>query len=353
MGILKFSSQSIFLLIAFTICVSNPTALAEPTPTNFKVAFIGDLGINSPSYKVLQLIKDEGAQLVLHQGDFDYKGNPAAWEHMVDSILGTDFPYIGSAGNHDAKDWFTNSGYRDRLTKRAARIAGMECTGDHGVNGVCIYKGMMFITSGVGSIGRQTLPYLQGVLSQSDPFVWKVCSWHKQQKGYQVGKKRSEVPWDYYRACRENGAIIAQGHEHSYSRTHTMRDFQKYSIESKSNQLTVGPGVSFTFTQGLGGEKLRDQKICLGKDECPYWASVYAKNHGSEPASLFCTFNVDGQENKAKCYLKTITGKVIDQFSILSQNEIKPIRPKSIFYPIGLSGHEDVWVTKQDLRECE
>lgn len=126
---------------------------------------------------------------MLHQGDFDYRDNPAAWEHLVDSVLGHDFPYIASAGNHDAKDWFGSNGYRDRLEKRSRRVQGMACSGDHGVNGVCVYKGMLFITSGVGSIGRGTLPYLQGVLKQSDPFVWKICSWHKQQASYQMGQK--------------------------------------------------------------------------------------------------------------------------------------------------------------------
>ena len=42
------------------------------TDANFRVAFIGDQGLNSNSIAVLNLIKDEGAQMVLHQGDLDY-----------------------------------------------------------------------------------------------------------------------------------------------------------------------------------------------------------------------------------------------------------------------------------------
>ena len=41
-----------------------------------RVAFIGDQGLGPNAIAVLELIKDEGAQMVLHQGDFDYKDAP-------------------------------------------------------------------------------------------------------------------------------------------------------------------------------------------------------------------------------------------------------------------------------------
>ena len=36
-----------------------------------RVAFIGDQGLGPNAIAVLELIKDEGARMVLHQGDFD------------------------------------------------------------------------------------------------------------------------------------------------------------------------------------------------------------------------------------------------------------------------------------------
>lgn len=362
---MPFKGLSFGLGFAATLlsCLISRPALSETTPPDFKVAFIGDLGVGSKSKKVLRLIRDEKAQLILHQGDFDYRNNPAAWETMVDSILGSDFPYIASAGNHDAQDWFPANGFRDRLNQRAARVAGMSCTGDHGVNGVCVYKGMMFVTSGVGSIGRSNLTYLQGVLQQSDPFVWKVCSWHKQQKSYQVGGKSTAVPWDFYRACREHGAIIAQGHEHNYSRTYTMSHFEQFQVHHRSNDLVVGAGLSFAFTQGLGGESLRGQDLCLRKGECPYWASIYTSTQNAEPSVLFCSFHVDGQENKARCYLKNIKNAIIDDFTITSENgpfapSAKKIakkleRPTTLSFPTEMSTMDDLWITKEDLKECE
>src|SRR5205814_10352896 len=44
-----------------------------PTDRELKVAFIGDTGNGAGFRRVLELIKSEGAHLVLHQGDFDYR----------------------------------------------------------------------------------------------------------------------------------------------------------------------------------------------------------------------------------------------------------------------------------------
>ena len=48
-------------------------------PENFTIAFIGDQGLGSNAEAVLQLIGDEGADAVVHSGDFDLQDNPAAW----------------------------------------------------------------------------------------------------------------------------------------------------------------------------------------------------------------------------------------------------------------------------------
>ncbi|MBI4674318.1 MAG: hypothetical protein HY741_21965 [Chloroflexi bacterium] len=48
------------------------------TEPDLKVAFIGDSGNGSEFEQVLELVKAEGADLVLHQGDFDYEGQPDA-----------------------------------------------------------------------------------------------------------------------------------------------------------------------------------------------------------------------------------------------------------------------------------
>ena len=64
------------------------------TDANFRVAFIGDQGLGPNSVAVLNLIKDENAQMVLHQGDLDYEDDPDAWDKMISNVLGEDFPYF-------------------------------------------------------------------------------------------------------------------------------------------------------------------------------------------------------------------------------------------------------------------
>src|SRR5437773_10981124 len=67
-----------------------------PTEPNLKVAFIGDSGNGADFRRVLELIKSEGAHMVLHQGDFDYAENARRFFGTIDSVLGSDFPYFAS-----------------------------------------------------------------------------------------------------------------------------------------------------------------------------------------------------------------------------------------------------------------
>src|SRR5437773_2520954 len=76
-----------------------------PTEPNLKVAIIGDSGNGADFRRVLKLIKSEGAHMVLHQGDFDYADSPGAFFATIDNVLGPDFPYLASVGNHDVESW--------------------------------------------------------------------------------------------------------------------------------------------------------------------------------------------------------------------------------------------------------
>ncbi len=49
---------------------------AQQSAKPLTVAFIGDQGSTSNSRAVLRMIKQHGADMVLHQGDFDYRRNP-------------------------------------------------------------------------------------------------------------------------------------------------------------------------------------------------------------------------------------------------------------------------------------
>ncbi|MFH1358200.1 MAG: metallophosphoesterase, partial [bacterium] len=140
------------------------------------VAFIGDQGLYDDAQDVITLILNEGTDMVLHQGDFDYEDDPDAWDDLITSILGDDFPYFASVGNHDVAMW---DGYQDKLEERLARIDGAVCEGDLGYMSSCTYQNIFFILSGVGSLGEddEHADYIEAELAQDDS-IWRICSWH-------------------------------------------------------------------------------------------------------------------------------------------------------------------------------
>jgi hypothetical protein len=282
-----------------------------PTPPNFKVAFITDQGVGGDALAVLQLILDEGASMVLHQGDFDYENNPDAWDEQISSVLGPDFPYFASIGNHDVEQW---PGYQAKLLERLGKIVGARCAGDLGVKSSCSYKGLFFILSGPGTMGTGHQDYIRDQLANDDS-VWRICSWHKNHPLMQTGVSGG-VGWGPYEECRKGGAIIITGHEHSYARTHLMDNIETQSISSTSNILKIGKGKTFVAVSGLGG-----RSIFGSSSGGPWWAAEYnsSTNNPNFKGAFFCTFNENGVKNRAHCYFKNIVGQIQDDFYLEAQ----------------------------------
>lgn len=310
----------------------SPAGAGAPSapPPNFKVAFIGDQGIGPNSEAVLQLILDEGADMVIHSGDFGYspESDPQTaidWDAQITSVLGADFPYFAAVGNHDVAQWST---YQQLLEDRLALIPGASCTGDYGYASVCTYQGLYFILSGIGTLPNSPddathLAYLSSELA-ADSSLWRICAWHKDQRAMQVGTKSNEVGWGAYETCRQEGAIIATGHEHSYSRTRTLSEFDTQTVDGfwpDPDVVGVGGGSTFAFVSGLGGRSIRSQSRCLPATP-PYgcngeWANIYSSSQGANYGALFIEFNIDGVPGKARGYFKDIDGQVSDTFTLL------------------------------------
>jgi len=344
---------------AAALAVSNNLE-STPTvpPVNFKVAFIGDQGYYEDDAElVLQLIASENADMVLHQGDFDYNQSPTDWDNMITTELGLNFTYFASVGNHDLElDQWPN--YQQKLQERLDRVDGATCTGDLGNKSSCHYQGLFFILSGIGTIGSGTsgttlsdhLSYIQTELAQ-DNSIWSFCTWHKNHQQMQVGGKSTEVSMQAYDACREGGAIIATGHEHSYSRTKTLTNMASQTVDpawSDPGEVRVAEGATFAFVSGLGGKSVRDQERCLPQNY-PYgcngeWASIYSLTQDSRGMSgaLFCEFNHNGQENKAFCYFKNTDGQTIDQFNVTSQVGVEIPQEPPVAYDNSESTFEDI-----------
>ena len=318
----------------FFVALEMPSVMAQSsdeTPVNFKIAFIGDQGSGSSARAVLNLIKAEGAQLVLHQGDFDYNDNPAAWEGLINDVLGVDFPYVASIGNHDENRWSGANGYQQYLINRLTRL-GIIWDGDLGVQSSLHYKGIFIILTGPGVKGSGHAAYIRAKLA-ADNSIWSISSWHKNMHAMQVGGKSDETGWGVYEESRKGGAIIATGHEHSYSRTHLLSSCQNQTVASVSDTLVltkddtsttgVDEGRSFVFVSGLGGNSIRDQERCLPATK-PYgcngeWASIYTSNQRANYGALFGVFNLNGAANVAKFYFKDIAGAIPDSFVVVSK----------------------------------
>ncbi|MCK6562624.1 metallophosphoesterase [bacterium] len=301
--------------------IQPAAALAAPavkTPDNYMIAFLGDQGLGENAQAVLRLIAAEGAQAVVHSGDFDYQNDPAAWEAQINDILGADFPYFASVGNHDRHVFYGEGGYQSFLRARMHRL-GISWEGDLGVKSSFAFNGIFLLLTAPDIFGAGHAEYVQQKLA-ADHSVWRIASWHKNMKRMQIGGKSDETGWEIYEAARKGGALIATAHEHTYSRTHLMSSFQDQVVASRSDTLVLSAddpatpadeGRSFVFVSALGGRSIRDQEL-----EGDWWASIYTSDQQASHGALFGIFNYAGKEGLAKFYFKDINGVVPDEFYV-------------------------------------
>lgn len=311
-GCMKKRARYSFSIIALIVLFASAGQVFSQTPVNFKIAFIGDQGLGENARAVLRLIKDEGAEAVLHQGDFDYKGDPKAWDDQTNDILGPDFPYFVSIGNHDEGDWDGPGGYQEFVEMRMNRI-GVSWDGDLGIKSSLKYKGIFMIFVAPGIRGSGHAEYIAQKLSEDDS-IWRISGWHKNMRDMQVGGKGDDTGWGVYEESRKGGAIIATAHEHSYSRTYLLSSMENKTIVNKSDTLHIAKGHSFVFVSGIAGKSIRDQER-----DGEWWASVYTSTQNANYGALFGIFNLNGNNNLAEFYFKDIDGNIADKFWVVSQ----------------------------------
>ncbi|MCA9740735.1 MAG: metallophosphoesterase [Deferribacteres bacterium] len=300
---------------------ASPESISHKTPENFTVAFIGDQGAKDNSQTVLQLIKDEGAGAVVHAGDFDYENDPALWEELINDVLGPNFPYFAAVGNHDDDLFYGEDGYHNVLARRMNRI-GIPWDGELGVKSSFVYNGIFVVLTAPDLLGTGHAEYIRDKLAQSNA-RWRISCWHKNMNAMQCGKKGDDTGWGVYEESRKGGAIIATGHEHSYSRTHLLSSCEHQIVASTSDTLglaqddpktpDIDEGKSFVFVSGIAGKSIRNQDR-----GGPWWASVYTSDQGAKFGALFGVFNYQGNEGLARFYFKNIDGEIVDDFYVTS-----------------------------------
>jgi len=283
-----------------------------------RIAIYGDQGINSNARAVIDLARRESADLILVLGDLAYEqGTASEWIAQYDEILGNDFPVLAVVGNHEEDRW---PNFKSILTSRLQRTPSVSCQGDYGVKNTCRINGVTIVGTAPGinevpGIDGQDdyAGYIRNVLSNDDaPF--SICSWHKNMRDMQLGGKGDATGWGVYEACRENGALVMTGHEHSYSRTHLMSSFEQQIVNSRSNDLTLSEGTSIAVVSGLGGVGPRVQLR-----DGDWWASRYTADQDATRGALFCDFAINGAPDRGACYFKNIRDEVIDRFQLTSR----------------------------------
>lgn len=275
-----------------------------------KVAFIGDQGTHSGAREVLQLIADEGTDLVLIQGDLGYEENKyEKWDQNITDILGKDFPVLSVIGNHDEDEW---PEYKALIEERVWRDNGLNCSGNIGAKAFCQFDNIdiVQVAPGLNAEGIDPNDDYAGFINsslQGSSNRWRICSWHMNQRRMQTGNKSDATGWGVYNTCLNLGALVATGHEHAYSRTHLMSNFENQSIAQRDGTMTLQPGRSLAFVSGLGGWEARPQ---VRNDD--WWASIYTSSQGAAFGALFCYF----EDDRADCYFKAVNGAEPDRFAL-------------------------------------
>src|SRR3989304_7653206 len=170
-----------FDLPAESSLVEGAGAAQQPSQP-VKVAFIGDQGLGPSSVAALQLIQNEGADLVIHSGDFDYADDPDAWDSQITSVLGASFPYLASIGNHDT---CCTAAYAAKVQARVDVDPDLTCEIAPGESlapgSTCTFRGLYIVLTGPGATGDGDTvyaPYTSSQLAATDA-IWRICSWHK------------------------------------------------------------------------------------------------------------------------------------------------------------------------------
>ena len=287
---------------------SSSSGSNRPPTTGVKIAIIGDQSISENAHKLLKMIKAEGVELLVINGDFDYKNSPAAWKKMHDDILGTDFPIIAVAGNHDADDsWELWQDYQ-RITADWDANSNLSCTGTPGEESTCIYKGIKIVSVTPNQFDYEHTKTIKQAFD-GDSSSWKICAWHKNMTKMQTGNKLNETGWDVYEACREQGALITTAHEHAYARSFLFSNIENQVIaDNNPNSAKLSKGKTIVILSGLGGKSSRP----LQRDDS-WWAHRENANTGAVAGAVICSF---GKKNKANCYFKDIKKGVVDTFTL-------------------------------------
>jgi hypothetical protein len=287
-----------------------------PTEQGLKVAFFGDTAHGDNFLDVLALVKRESTDMMMIQGDLTYGlfTSPNDWFKVIDNSVNAAWagssadvtiPFFVAKGNHDS-DWSEiGGGLSARMTSwGVAPDDGDPTTQNYAVT----YNGLKMVMVTDSETTPSRAEYVESQLA-NDQHVWKICAWHKNMRASNVGPKDDEMSWTIYETCRKYGAIVAQAHSHTYSRSKTLIDDASQTVDPNCSDpfaVCIAPGRHFFFDSSLGGKDTRSVETDIAGQ--PYWAASYTGSYGA----LFIEFYVDGDPAKARAYFKTVGDQIVD-----------------------------------------
>lgn len=275
--------------------VTIPDDAAEP----FTIAFLSDSETLSRWDEVLAFIKAEGAEMIVHQGDYveginpqtlqpatlddffsqeilDEDGSPTGELNCdrelqgIRCVLGKDFPVLGPPVGKSLPpplaDYFLKN--LERMESQGGVWGGCVRVGELGDPGVrmngCgegdeLYSaraGDYWVRwKGVSLAFQNAMPDPSWIPNafREDKNIWKVCLWHGNHIDFQAGSKGNgfdgrdhSLPYEMYRNCADRGALIINGNEHGCSRTCILEDIgsTKSGRLSDPNRVNRKPGTA-------------------------------------------------------------------------------------------------------------
>jgi hypothetical protein len=319
--------------------------LAQP---ELKVALLGDTGARKGFGAVLDLIKAEGAKVVMINGDFGYDASAAQWKAKLKSSIDTkQFAIIGSLGNHDTGEKpeyiAAYAEFRDDHPALKARCSGKSQIAQGSdiilLDEICTFGNVSIIVSGIGQVF--TKPYFEERLERKLVALpsanWRLAGYHFTLKSMNPGLKPDENSHKFFDLLRRAGAIGAQAHTHvamascpintPFVSGTTPKCHPNFGRDLEAR--FVAPGTGMFIDSSLGGVVTRPRLRCSNpaSADCIHMVDLIAKDgytrtDGARVAgingmgAMFITFNHGGDPSRARVEYKTIERKTIFSFNI-------------------------------------
>lgn len=316
----------------------TPVPTTSPT-TSFSFGAVGDLGASSNTTGVLDALKDQNLAFMLADGDLSYSTitPETAWCDYVKSHVGTTFPFLIGAGNHedDGPDGVV-SNFTTCLPNRMANstgVYGKEYYFDYPTTSplariIYISPNLTFPNEGTYSYALNTTRYnwTKSVIddARARGIKWVIVAMHKYcismvNGNCEVGKDIMNL------LISKKVDLYLQAHDHAYARS------KQLSFNTSCSAITPGTYnascVSDTgadnlyqknngpvlMTVGSGGESINQEDP--SDPEAPFFANWMGSN--VNPTYGFMKFTVSSSQLTAQFIKgKNLAGTFTDTFTV-------------------------------------